>query len=262
MAYGRQWGHSYSTQDWNRLYHYPYVYYPQNFWGTDYYRSSEDLYFRYPPEMRIPVYHKQWENYYPQHRQDPPWKEYQFFPMFIGEIGTRGSGTTRGTTSTRTCSTAAECALSGGIPGKPRLCAVRGVAALRIVFHNWRREGFALHKHCPSQVPAPPVKGFFCPLIARDAGHLLVLALRTNGLLTLFVQAHLCPFSRVILHAETTRRLVGREDGRDDLRADATCSWPAPKVQPCTMALPASSWIAGEPLPRVVPVARSGRRWR
>ena len=24
------------------MYHYPYVYYPQNFWGSDYYRSSED----------------------------------------------------------------------------------------------------------------------------------------------------------------------------------------------------------------------------
>ena len=66
QAYGRQWGRSYSTQDWNRLYHYPYVYYPQNFWGSDYYRSSEDLYFRYPPEMRIPVYNRQWHNYYPQ----------------------------------------------------------------------------------------------------------------------------------------------------------------------------------------------------
>ncbi len=84
-AYGRQWAHSYNTQDWNRMYHYPYVYYPQNFWGRDYYRSSEDLYFRYPPEMRIPVYHKQWMNYYPTHRKDPPYKEYQFFPMFCGE---------------------------------------------------------------------------------------------------------------------------------------------------------------------------------
>jgi len=65
QAFGRQWGHSYSTQDWNRLYHYPYVYYPQNFWGEDYYRSSDDLYFRYPPEMRIPVYNKKWQNYYP-----------------------------------------------------------------------------------------------------------------------------------------------------------------------------------------------------
>ncbi len=69
QAYGKQWGKSYSTQDWNRLYHYPYVYYPQNFWGTDYYRSSEDLYHRYPPEMRIPVYNRQWQNYYPQARR-------------------------------------------------------------------------------------------------------------------------------------------------------------------------------------------------
>ena len=69
QAFGRQWGRSYSTQDWNRLYHYPYVYYPQNFWGSDYYRSSEDLYFRYPPEMRIPVYNRQWQNYYPQDRR-------------------------------------------------------------------------------------------------------------------------------------------------------------------------------------------------
>ncbi len=71
QAFDRQWGRSYSTQDWNRMYHYPYVYYPQNFWGTDYYRSSEDLYFRYPPEMRIPVYHKQWQSFYPTHRKDP-----------------------------------------------------------------------------------------------------------------------------------------------------------------------------------------------
>jgi hypothetical protein len=69
QAYGRQWGRTYSTQDWNRLYHYPYVYYPQNFWGTDYYRSSENMYFRYPPEMRIPVYNLQWQNYYPQPRR-------------------------------------------------------------------------------------------------------------------------------------------------------------------------------------------------
>ena len=69
QAYGQQWGKSYSTQDWNRLYRYPYVYYPQNFWGTDYYRSSEDMYHRYPPEMQIPVYNRQWHNYYPQARR-------------------------------------------------------------------------------------------------------------------------------------------------------------------------------------------------
>ena len=69
QAYGRQWGNSYSTQDWSRFYHYPYVWYPQNFWGPDYYRSAESLYFRYPPEMRIPVYNKAWQNEYPQSRR-------------------------------------------------------------------------------------------------------------------------------------------------------------------------------------------------
>jgi len=66
QAFDRQWGRTYSTQDWNRFYHYPYVYYPQNFWGQEYYRSSEDLYYRYPPEMQIPVYNKKWHNEYPQ----------------------------------------------------------------------------------------------------------------------------------------------------------------------------------------------------
>jgi hypothetical protein len=65
-AYGTPWGRSYTTQDWNRFYHYPYVYYPENFWGNDYYRSSGNLYFRYPPEMQIPVYNKRWHNDYPQ----------------------------------------------------------------------------------------------------------------------------------------------------------------------------------------------------
>ena len=69
QAYGLQWGQTYSTQDWNRMYHYPYVYYPQNFWGPDYYRSSANMYFRYPPEMRIPVYNRQWHNEYPQPRR-------------------------------------------------------------------------------------------------------------------------------------------------------------------------------------------------
>ena len=69
QAFGRQWGWTYSTQDWNRFYHYPYIYYPHNFWTTDYYRSSEDLYYRYPPQMRIPVYNLRWHNYYPQARR-------------------------------------------------------------------------------------------------------------------------------------------------------------------------------------------------
>ena len=35
QAYGRSWGQTYNTQDWDRFYHYPYVYYPQNFWGNE-----------------------------------------------------------------------------------------------------------------------------------------------------------------------------------------------------------------------------------
>ena len=69
QAYGRQWGRTYGTQDWNRFYHYPYTYYPQNFWSTDYYRSSEDLYHRYPAEMREPVYNRGWHNYLPKGRK-------------------------------------------------------------------------------------------------------------------------------------------------------------------------------------------------
>lgn len=74
-AYGRQWGRTYSTQDWNRFYHYPYVYYPQNFWGPDYYRSAEDLYYRYPPEMRIPVYNTGWHNLYPEGFKEDSWPQ-------------------------------------------------------------------------------------------------------------------------------------------------------------------------------------------
>ena len=69
QAYGQSWGSTYTTQDWNRFYHYPYVYYPQNFYGNEYYRSSESLYFRYPQEMRVPVYNRAWQNYYPKSRR-------------------------------------------------------------------------------------------------------------------------------------------------------------------------------------------------
>lgn len=68
-AYGRNWGGTYSNRDWERFYHYPYVYYPQNFWGNEYYRSADSLYHRYPPEMRVPVYNKQWHNFYPAGRK-------------------------------------------------------------------------------------------------------------------------------------------------------------------------------------------------
>lgn len=67
-AFGKVWGGIYGSQDWERFYHYPYVYYPQNYWGQEYYKSSESLYYRYPNEMRIPVYNRKWHNYYPAGR--------------------------------------------------------------------------------------------------------------------------------------------------------------------------------------------------
>ncbi|TWU58462.1 hypothetical protein Poly51_12400 [Rubripirellula tenax] len=68
-AYGQNWGGQADTRDWNRFYHYPYVYYPQNFYGQEYFRSSDDMYHRYPQEMRIPVYNKKWHNPYPSNRR-------------------------------------------------------------------------------------------------------------------------------------------------------------------------------------------------
>ena len=68
-AFHQQWAHTYSTQDWDRFYHYPYVYYPQNYWGNEYYRSADSLYYRYPAEMRIPVYNRHWHNEYPSPRK-------------------------------------------------------------------------------------------------------------------------------------------------------------------------------------------------
>jgi len=69
QAYGYQWGYSHGTHDWNRLYHYPYVWYPQNFYSDGYLQSANDLYHRYPQEMRIPVYNRDWHNYYPKDRR-------------------------------------------------------------------------------------------------------------------------------------------------------------------------------------------------
>ena len=67
-AFGKVWGGIYGKSDWERFYHYPYVFYPQNYWGQEYYKSSESLYYRYPTEMRIPVYNTKWHNYYPSSR--------------------------------------------------------------------------------------------------------------------------------------------------------------------------------------------------
>ncbi|MDA0657261.1 MAG: calmodulin-binding protein [Planctomycetota bacterium] len=68
QAYGRSWNTHQGSGNWDRFYHYPYVYYPQNYWGQEYYKSSDSMYFRYPQEMRIPVYNKKWHNEYPSKR--------------------------------------------------------------------------------------------------------------------------------------------------------------------------------------------------
>ncbi|MCG6156893.1 hypothetical protein [Rubinisphaera margarita] len=59
--------------DWNRFYYYPYMYYPQNF---QQYGSYDHMYYRYAPEMQIPVYNKDWHNFYPTER--PYHKGYHF----------------------------------------------------------------------------------------------------------------------------------------------------------------------------------------
>ena len=49
--------------DWNRFYYYPYLYYPHNFQRPQ--GSNDSLYYRYGPDQRIPVYNKNWYNFYP-----------------------------------------------------------------------------------------------------------------------------------------------------------------------------------------------------
>lgn len=68
MGYGQSWGAA-GSRDCDRFYHYPYVFYPQNFRGQEYYQSSDSMYYRYPPEMQIPVYNRHWHNYYPSSRR-------------------------------------------------------------------------------------------------------------------------------------------------------------------------------------------------
>ncbi|HHS89621.1 MAG TPA: hypothetical protein ENJ26_04555 [Rhodobacteraceae bacterium] len=61
--------------DWNRFYYYPYIYYPQNFQR---YQSHNHMYYRYDPQMQIPVYNKDWYNFYPT---DRPWHKGKHFIM-------------------------------------------------------------------------------------------------------------------------------------------------------------------------------------
>lgn len=48
--------------DWQRFYHYPYIYYPHSFQQP---QTYDHMYYRYSPSMRIPVYNKNWYNFYP-----------------------------------------------------------------------------------------------------------------------------------------------------------------------------------------------------
>lgn len=52
--------------NWQRFYNYPYVYYPQNFQRLP--ESYDHLYYRYPVQKQIPVYNKNWHNFYPSDR--------------------------------------------------------------------------------------------------------------------------------------------------------------------------------------------------
>ncbi len=79
-AYGATWGGNNTSQNYNRFYHYPYVTYPHNYYGNNYYRSADSLYYRYPKEMRIPVYNKAWHNYYPSSRR------YHWGHQFVTDI--------------------------------------------------------------------------------------------------------------------------------------------------------------------------------
>ena len=63
--------------DWQRFYYYPYVYYPQNFQTPQEYDS---LYYRYPAARRIPVYNKDWYNFYPTEK---PWYKGHHFTLDV-----------------------------------------------------------------------------------------------------------------------------------------------------------------------------------
>ncbi len=68
-AFGYSWGSAGNSRDCNRFYHYPYVFYPQNFRSPESYQSSDSMYYRYGPEMQIPVYNRNWYNEYPSNKR-------------------------------------------------------------------------------------------------------------------------------------------------------------------------------------------------
>ena len=48
--------------NWQRFYHYPYVYYPHNY--QRYPESYDHMYYRYPVQKQIPVFNADWHNFY------------------------------------------------------------------------------------------------------------------------------------------------------------------------------------------------------
>lgn len=60
---------NYNAQSWERFFHYPYVYYNQNFRPMENYKSTDDLYYRYRRDMQVPAYNPYWQNYYPVPRR-------------------------------------------------------------------------------------------------------------------------------------------------------------------------------------------------
>jgi len=63
--------------DWQRFYHYPYVYYPHTFQKPQQY---DNMYHKYSPSMQIPVYNKDWHNFYPTKK---PWHKGHHFILDV-----------------------------------------------------------------------------------------------------------------------------------------------------------------------------------
>ncbi len=53
--------------DWHRFYYYPYVYYPHNFQRPQ--GSFNHMYYRYPQNRQIPVFNRDWYNFYTDDNQ-------------------------------------------------------------------------------------------------------------------------------------------------------------------------------------------------
>jgi hypothetical protein len=69
QAVGQQWATSHHAHNWQRFYHYPFVFYPHNFHTPAFFQSRPSLYHRYPAEMRVPAFNRQWVNFFPQQRR-------------------------------------------------------------------------------------------------------------------------------------------------------------------------------------------------